>query len=215
MVNNICVGTIYNPEVGDIRYNWEINKKGRSIKYVYAECSVCKKRKWVEIYSYRKTLILRKSFMCQKCGSSSLNRRTLIANTDNPLWKMGVEYANKYRLVYISIDSTYSSMIGYKRNKHGGYIKEHRLIMAMYLGRCLQSWEVVHHKNHIRDDNSLENLELMVNNEHHVLTILENKVKYLEDDIKEQSKLVRLLLWMMIQIKSGVLLGNGNLLQID
>jgi hypothetical protein len=47
-----------------------------------------------------------------------------------------------------------------------GYVMKHILVMESAIGRHLIKGECVHHINHIRDDNRIENLKLMTISEH-------------------------------------------------
>ena len=56
------------------------------------------------------------------------------------------------------------------------YVLEHRLVMAEYLGRMLEPYEVVHHKNADVTDNRIENLELYTSNAQHLRDELTGRV---------------------------------------
>ncbi len=67
-----------------------------------------------------------------------------------------------YVQVRIYPDSPFYSMADTR-----SYVLEHRLIMAEHLERVLKEDEIVHHKNGIKDDNHIENLELLTRDTHH------------------------------------------------
>jgi len=69
-----------------------------------------------------------------------------------------IERRDGYIYEGVSIDDPLRCM---SRNKRG-LVAQHRLVMARHIGRPLTVDETVHHRNGIRDDNRLDNLELWV-----------------------------------------------------
>jgi hypothetical protein len=67
---------------------------------------------------------------------------------------------------YVQPDDPFYTMAG-----RDGSIFVHRLVMARYMQRCLLPWEIVHHKNGVKNDNRLENLQLISGAHNHVVDL--------------------------------------------
>jgi hypothetical protein len=95
-------------------------------------------------------------------------QREAWAGENNPAWKGGVTYfkkrGNYVGARYVRCPEAYLPMA-----RKSGYVLEHRLMVALAIGRCLTKSEVVHHDNHDPIDNRLENIMLFKNNRDHKL----------------------------------------------
>lgn len=75
----------------------------------------------------------------------------------HPNWKGGRSAIGQYVGVHVAPDSPYASM-----RQAGGYVMEHRLVMAEALGRPLMDHETVHHIDGNPQHNDLANLQLRI-----------------------------------------------------
>lgn len=99
----------------------------------------------------------------------------------NPAWKGG---RSKMALGYIRIRLQPDDFF-YSMTDKDSWVLEHRLVMAKHLNRCLLSWEVVHHLNSVRDDNRLENLELIKGRSNHMpFNLLQQENKRLKKRVE-------------------------------
>jgi hypothetical protein len=78
----------------------------------------------------------------------------------HPMWKGDIKITSRgYRMI---------KKPDHPRADKRGYVKEQVLVMEQYLGRYLTKEEVVHHINHIKTDNRIENLQLFSSHSEHI-----------------------------------------------
>jgi hypothetical protein len=87
----------------------------------------------------------------KSCGCYNMELRRKRSMEDHPYWKGGR---------YISEGYCFLRARGHPHAQQNGYVMEHVFIMSEHIGRPLKKKEIVHHKNGIKDDNRIENLEL-------------------------------------------------------
>lgn len=76
----------------------------------------------------------------------------------NTNWKGG-QKRTKAGYVYVLAPTGHPRE--YRKNGRRRYLAEHRIVMEKHIGRVLEDWEQVHHKNGIKDDNRIGNLQLV------------------------------------------------------
>jgi hypothetical protein len=150
------------PKLDEIQKGTDVGYRDDT-KRIWVACLDCGKERWV-CYRQRKPV----SDRCRPCAirldwrrenTKTMNRRR--TGEANSRWKGGRhKKPNGYVQVYVRPENPFFAMAVY------GYISEHRLVMAQHLGRRLKPDEFVHHKNGVKDDNRIENLELTKSGSH-------------------------------------------------
>jgi len=203
------------PEIGEIKKAQEIRRKGYA-KWIWHACIACGKERWVCLSKGKPT-----SIRCYSCSNKNhwaipeIRTRivTALSGENCYNWKGGHrKNPQGYIEVKVAPDDFFYSMANNR-----GYVREHRLIIARKLGRCLQPWENIHHKDGIKDHNTENNLELMTTSSHivehnkgykdgYTKGLLDGKNKQIQELLDKQDELmkeIRLLRWENRQL-SGV-----------
>lgn len=112
----------------------------------------------------------RNSRVCTFCGEIFLPKHTKSPNLFCSYKCRGLsqrhERVDRQGYWYIRVDD-------HPRRPSTGYVPEHTLVMERHIGRYLKDGEVVHHVNHDRKDNRIENLQIMSDAEHRAHHMLE------------------------------------------
>ena len=102
-----------------------------------------------------------RSLRCDACRINALSQKDQYG-VNNAAWKGG-RYTNYEGYILVHLHPANPL---YPMTDTQGVVMEHRLLVAESLGRCLESEELIHHKNGIKGDNRLENLQIVSIQEH-------------------------------------------------
>ena len=164
------------PVLGEIKRAIDVGYKGTGLrKVMWVACPDCGKERWVQIVAG-----IPRNTRCQKCAAIIKPVIFRGKTAEKSLsWRGGKSTdTNGYIMIYVRDDDFFAPMVTCAH-----YIPEHRLVMAKNLGRCLHTWETVHHLNGDKHDNRIENLQLLSPEKHDVVTRFNQKVAILTSKI--------------------------------
>ena len=138
---------------------------------VWVQCIKCGLCRWVQVQTTKEGSY---TGLCGKCYRKS--RKGVRRKKAKCRWVTKTGYV----MIRVYPEDFFHPMAG-----NNGYVAEHRLVVAKDLGRSLHRWEIVHHINGNKGDNRRENLQLVSNARHLQITILEERIKFLEKLLAE------------------------------
>ena len=183
------------PVLGEIKYGSQIGRKAKYVKWVWLACKACGKEHWVDIYHLKRP---KWTGLCNSCFWRALGIAQ--RGIKSPQWKGELSLRQGYKVIHLQPDDFFFPMC-----KKDGLVFEHRLVMARSLGRNLHRWEIVHHKNGIKTDNQIENLQLVTDDRHKQITILECQIADLRTRVAKLEEDNRLLSWQLKEFQRQAL----------
>jgi hypothetical protein len=158
-------------------------RKKRNTKKTNKNCLICHKD--FIVHDFRKNIAKYCSKICYQKSKIGIKLSDKIKSNmkgSHKGFKHSKESLKKIRLNIPSKEKHYNwrggrtktsggyilvTAIGHPFATNRRYIFEHRLVMEKKIGRYLTKLESVHHINGIKDDNRIENLELVVKGVHY------------------------------------------------
>jgi len=176
---------------GTLTKGRDIGKQTSGTTFIWRICPVCQEGKWVRFVNGKPS-----SITCRGCSRpkgtwhpSLKTRAKMSASHKTPAERFKNSFG--YIMVRLSPNDPFYPMA----NKTG-YVREHRLVVAKRLGRCLLFKEQVHHKDGIKDHNEDSNLQLISPADHNVMTTICANC--------ELRKEIRLLRWQIKELTSAL-----------
>lgn len=145
-------------------------------------CRDCGKEVVLTDRCYREA-VEREIYRCHKCAMKFCH-----SGNKNNHWSGG-RYVNAFGYALVNVKYLSKEDKSYVTSKLCGhtFMPEHRLVISRHLKRQLRDGELIHHINGVKDDNRIENLELVNPQEHRAISIMESKWEARIKDLEEEN----------------------------